>query len=169
MTKNTNITPPHPHELEQASNSYLMAIVAIIAGLPLPVINSIASVIYYLTHRKSSYFVRWHCIQSILSQAVLIPFNSFAFAWTVYLIFKHKITDDHDLYYHIDTENSLFNGPILYFGMYISFVLLLNILEFFTVIYTASRVRKGENVRLFFIANLADALTSKQNRDPFVL
>ena len=55
----------HPNEYEKASNAYLMAIVAVVAGLPIPIINLIASVGFYMGHRKSSYFIRWHSIQAI--------------------------------------------------------------------------------------------------------
>lgn len=138
----------YPHELEQASNSYLMAVIAVIAGVPLPIINVIASFIFYLGHTKSSYFVRWHCVQAILAQAVMVPFNSVAFAWTVKLFINEQ-------------------APDKYFAMYILAILVFNLVEFFTVIITASMVRKGENVRWFLIATITDALVSKENRDPY--
>ena len=47
-------------ETESASNSYLMSLIAIIAGLPLPILNLLATFIFYLGNRKSTYFVRWH-------------------------------------------------------------------------------------------------------------
>ena len=87
---NPNDTFIYPHEYEQASNSYLMSVIAIIAGLPLPIINFIATVVFYLGSRKSTYFVRWHCIQSLIGQALLIPFNSIAFAWTLGLIINYE-------------------------------------------------------------------------------
>ena len=43
---------PGDHEAEKASNSYLMSLIAVIAGLPLPIINLIATVIFYLGNRK---------------------------------------------------------------------------------------------------------------------
>ncbi|MXN92449.1 DUF4870 domain-containing protein [Flavobacterium sp. Sd200] len=138
----------YPHEIEQASNSYLMAVVAVIAGVPLPIVNVIASFLFYLGQRKSSYFVRWHCIQAILAQAIMVPFNSIAIGWTIRLLIDE-------------------NTPDMYYIMYISFVLVFNIVEFFTVIITAAEVRKGKNVRWFLIANLTDAITSKENRDPY--
>lgn len=151
MTEDTNYAQVlHPSEYEKASNGYLMAVVAVIAGLPLPIINVIASLLYYLGQRKSSYFVRWHCIQAILAQTVMVPFNSFAVAWTISLFINEET-------------------PNMYFIMYVLFVLVFNIVEFFTVIITASQVGKGKNVRWFLIANITDALTSKENRDPYRL
>jgi len=169
MTDKTTPEIIHPTDLEQASNSYLMAIVAVIAGLPLPVINAIASLIYYAAHRQSSYFVRWHCIQAILAQAIMIPFNSFAFGWAVALITSHPTISFINLQggYNGETDNFIYNPA--YFLLYITIIILFNIAEFITVIITAARVRKGKNVRWFVLANLTDALTSKQNRDPYVL
>jgi len=57
---------PSEHEAEKASNSYLMSLIALIAGMPLPIINLIASVIFFVGNRKGTYFVRWHCTQALL-------------------------------------------------------------------------------------------------------
>ncbi len=138
----------HPSEYEQASNGYLMAIVAVIVGVPLPVINIIASFIYYLGNLKSSYFVRWHCIQAILAQTVMIPFNSVAVGWTISIILNNR-------------------EVTIYYGIYLFAVILFNIIEFFAVIITASKVGKGQNVRWFLIANITDLLCSKKDRNPY--
>ncbi|OIQ18629.1 MAG: hypothetical protein BM557_06810 [Flavobacterium sp. MedPE-SWcel] len=138
----------HPKELEQASNSYLMTIVSIIIGVPLPIVNIFSSGIYYLGNLKSSYFVRWHCIQAILAQTVIIPFNSVAWGWTLAIILDKK-------------------EPTLLYGIYLFAVLLFNIIEFFAVINTASRIKDGENVRWPVIANITDALCSKKEKRPY--
>lgn len=154
----------YPHEYEQASNSYLMAVVAVIAGLPLPIINLIAAVGFYLGHRKSTYFVRWHCIQSIIGQALVIPFNSIAFAWTIGVFINLKNRS-----YHSDREfgEAFTDNTYTAYWIYILFVVVLNLFEFITVLYTATRVRKGHNVRWAGIATITDKLTSKENRDPY--
>ncbi|MHA3788991.1 hypothetical protein ACX0HA_12315 [Flavobacterium hauense] len=164
----------HPYEYEQASNSYLMAVVAVIAGLPLPVINLIATVGYYLAHRKSSYLVRWHCIQASLGQIALIPFNSIALAWTVGILFGGRgFLGLYDIprRYYVD-ETTLFedySGTTLAYWLYIMFIITLNITEFIVVIITASKVKKGQNVRWWGIAPIADRLTSKEDRNPYKL
>lgn len=159
----------YPHEYEQASNSYLMSVVAVIAGLPIPILNLFAAVIFYLGSRKGTYFVRWHAIQSALGQAVLVPFNSVAVAWTIRVLVNgsrevHFNGNDYETGSFV--VGSLFDAGS-YYWLYIIIVLLLNLIEFIIVIYTASRVRKGHNVRWFVLANLADSLTSKENRDPY--
>ena len=51
---------PAEHELEAASNSYLMSLLAVMAGLPFPIINLLATAVFYLANRHRTYFVRWH-------------------------------------------------------------------------------------------------------------
>jgi uncharacterized membrane protein len=86
MTNNFDYQPSE-HEAEKASNSYLMSLIALIAGLPLPIINLIASVIFFVGNRKGTYFVRWHCTQALVSQLTLLCMNSFGFWWTVSIVF----------------------------------------------------------------------------------
>lgn len=138
----------YPADYEKAGNSYLMVIVAIIVGIPLPIINLIASVIYHLGNRKSSYFVRWHCIQCVLSQVILLPFNSIAWGWTISILLNKS-------------ELSI------YYGICLFAVILLNIIEFAAIISTASRVTKGENIRWAVIAPITDLLCSKKNKNPY--
>jgi len=152
----------HPVEYEKASNAYLMAVVSVIAGMPLPVINVLASIGYYMAQRKTVYFVRWHCIQAIIAQAIMIPFNSVAVVWTLAILFKNN-NASHSI------DNMLGQTSLMYYWMYILFVVVFNIVEFFSVIITAGQVRKGKNVRWFLIANITDAITSKENRDPYRL
>jgi hypothetical protein len=159
----------YPHEYEQASNSYLMALIAIMAGVPLPIINLIASVGFYLASRSSTYFVRWHSIQSALGQLFLLPFNSVAFAWTLHFIITFGYLDSwHNR--QSDTIwllNQHYPATFIYYLIYIVVILLLNILEFGITIYTASRVRNCQNVRWFLLAVVTDRFCSKQSRDPY--
>lgn len=138
-----------PYEYEQASNSYLMGLVAAIAGLPLPVINLIASAIFYLGQRRSTYFVRWHALQALIGQALLVPFNSIFFAWTFGILWGHRES-----------------GTA--YWIYFAVIAMVNFLEFIAVAYAASRVRKGHDVRWAIIAGITDSLCSTENRDPFI-
>ncbi|MCW4467827.1 hypothetical protein OGH69_02530 [Flavobacterium sp. MFBS3-15] len=160
----------HPYEYEQASKSYLMAVVAVIAALPLPIVNVLASAGYYLAHRKSGYFVRWHSIQAILVQLIMLPFNSFLFWWTVSLLFSEERFPRRHGRHAIEgpvTFDEIFSSASLYYWLYLSIIVFLNIVEFFSVIYTAGRVGKGHNVRWFLISDITDALCSRKNRDPY--
>ena len=70
---------PHDSEMERASNSYLMSLVAVIGGLPLPIFNLLATFFFYLGNRKSTSYVKWHCTQALISQLGLFFFNCAGF------------------------------------------------------------------------------------------
>lgn len=130
---------PSEHEVEAASNSYLMSLIAITVGLPLPIINLIATLIFYLGNKKSTYFVRWHCTQALLSQLSMLFINSFGFWWTMSIIFSDEII----------TNN------------YISFVItaiIFNITEFVATIYTAIQTRKGLHIEWWFYGTLTNLI-----------
>lgn len=130
---------PADHEREKASNSYLMSLVALIAGLPLPIINLVATFFFYLANRKGTYFVRWHCTQALFSQLALLGINSFSFGWTMSIIFgDEKVSNQ-------------------YFA-YIFTVIIFNLLEIFSTIYAATQVRKGKHVQFVFFGNLTNLI-----------
>lgn len=79
--------PTGDHEHEKASNSYLMSLVAVIAGLPLPIINLLATFFFFVANRKATQFVRWHCTQALLSQLFLLFINAGAFSWSAIIFF----------------------------------------------------------------------------------
>src|SRR5258708_34804363 len=78
---------PDEYERERAANSYLMSLIALMAGLPLPIVNLIASLLFYLNNRKSTYYVRWHCTQALLIQANTLVMNGADVTWTLRVIF----------------------------------------------------------------------------------
>ena len=140
MTQETTFTyKPTEHEREKASNSYLMSLVAVIAGLPLPIINLLATLFFYIGNRKSTFFVRWHCAQALLSQIVLLFANSYSFWWTVSILF---------------TEEKATN---YYFG-YLFTVIVFNVLEIISTIYCAVQTRKGKHVEVFFFGNVTNLI-----------
>ena len=130
---------PDDNEAEKASNSYLMSLIAVMAGMPLPIINLLATFFFFLGNRKSTPFVRWHCMQPLLSQLFLMPFNSIGFWWTLHIAFG---------------DASLTNK---YFA-YILLLLLLNLSEFIVTIYTAIQVRKGKHITWCFFGPLTDLI-----------
>ena len=135
---------PGEHEAEAASNSYLMSLIAIIVGLPLPIVNLIATFIFYLGNRKSTYFVRWHCTQALLAQLSMLFINSYAFWWTISIIFKEE--------------------PIT--SNYIAFLIvaiIFNLTEFITTIYTAIQTRKGVHVEWWFYGTLTNIICKENS------
>jgi uncharacterized Tic20 family protein len=138
-TEHTFAYEPGEHEAEKASNSYLMSLIALMVGLPLPIINLIATFIFYMGNRKGTYFVRWHCTQALLSQASMLFVNSYGFWWTVSIAFSGETVT----------------------GNYIAYILaavLFNITEFIATIYTAVQTRKGIHVSWWFYGNLTSLL-----------
>lgn len=141
---------PGEHEAEKASNSYLMSLVAVVAGLPLPIINLLATFFFFVANRKSTSFVRWHCTQALVSQLSLLVINSIGFWWTMSIVFgSSQITNE-------------------YLAYFIS-VLVVNLSEFIATVYTATQTRKGLHVKWWFYGPLTDLLiTDTDRRDPWV-
>ncbi|MGB4774966.1 MAG: hypothetical protein WBP45_07340 [Daejeonella sp.] len=131
--------PPADHEAEKASNSYLMSLVVVMAGLPFPIVNLLATLFFYLAHRKATFFVRWHCTQALLSQFSLVFLNSFGFWWTLSIIFGHELVSNN-------------------FIAYIMVLLIFNIAELILTIYTAINTRKGIHVEWWFYGDLTNLL-----------
>ena len=126
---------PGEHEAEKASNSYLMSLIALIAGFPLPIINLIATLFFYVSNRRGTYFVRWHCIQALLSQFSLLIINSFGFWWTISIILQYEPVSNNYIAYIITA-------------------FIYNFAEFIATIYTAIQTRKGIHVEWWFYGSL---------------
>ncbi len=146
--KNNLHIPSSEHEREYASNGYIMSLVAIMAGLPIPVVNLIASVIFYLANRKATYFVRWHATQSLLSQLSVVAFNSTAFWWTISIFFLNEKDVDND------------------YIAYVVGVVTLNLFELIGTIIAAIKVRKGIHYRIFIIGEFTDMLVKQPLDEP---
>lgn len=81
---------PQPDEIpirekEDAMGAYLMMFAAVAIGLPLPIINLIAAVIYYFVNRKKSRFVHFHSLQALLSQIPTTLINWGLVVWAVWI------------------------------------------------------------------------------------
>jgi hypothetical protein len=129
---------PNDYESERASNSYLMSVVAVIAGLPLPIINLFATFGFFLGNLRGSFFVRWHCMQALLSQITVLFMNSYGFVWTLSIfLWQTKSLSNEYIAYMITIV--LFNG-----------------LEFIATIYAAAQTRKGRHVELWIFGPLTN-------------
>jgi uncharacterized membrane protein len=79
---------PQPGDISQrekddAMASYLMMFASWAVGLPLPLVNLIASGVYYTVNRKTSKYVAFHALQSLLSQVPVSVLNAGAVGWLV--------------------------------------------------------------------------------------
>ena len=139
MTSTQFAYEPGEHEAEKASNSYLMSLVAVIAGLPLPIVNLIATVVFYMANRNGTYFVRWHCTQALLSQASVLVMNTAGFWWTIYILLGDKQIDNAYISYMIT-------------------IVAANLLEFIATIHTAIKTRDGKHVEWYFYGDLTNLI-----------
>jgi uncharacterized membrane protein len=130
---------PDDDEAEKASNSYLMSLIVVMVGMPLPIINLLASIVFYVANRKSTYFVRWHCTQALLSQLSLFFINSAGFWWTVSIIFTDEVI----------------SNPYL---AYLAFLFVFNLAEFIGTIFAAVQTRKCKHVSFWFFGSLTNLL-----------
>ncbi len=128
---------PSEHESEKASNSYLMSLIAVVAGLPLPIINLLATFFFYIANRKGTYYTRWHCTQALVSQLVLLFFNSAGFWWTISVVF----------------EGEMMNNSYI---SYMIVLVILNAIEFITTMYTATKARQGVHVVWWLFGDIAN-------------
>ena len=126
-------------EAEKASYAYLMSTVVLIVGLPMPIINLLAVLIFYINNRKKTYFVRFHSLQSLLSQTAVIILNSIGVWWTLSIIFG---------------DRTLTNS----FIAYIIAIFICNFIEFIASLYAASRVRNKHDVRLWIFGALTESI-----------
>ena len=92
MNDNNDYHPlPQPDELterekEDAMGGYLMMFAAVGAGLPLPIINLIAAIIYYYINKAKSRFVHFHALQSLISQIPVSLINAAAVIWGIRVV-----------------------------------------------------------------------------------
>lgn len=82
---------PQPGEISQrekedAMGAYLMMFAAWAFGLPLPLLNLIAAVIYFYVNKKVSRFVAFHSLQSLLSQVPVSLLNVVLLAWLIRIL-----------------------------------------------------------------------------------
>jgi len=130
---------PEEYEAEKASNSYLMSLVAVIAGLPLPLINLFTTFFFYVSNKKGTYFVRWHCIQALLTQSFLFMINCIGFGWALVILLGFV------------TINNLFIT-------YVMTILIFNLAGFIMTIYSAVQTGKGKHVEWWFFGNLTNTI-----------
>jgi len=79
---------PQPDQIEtrvkeDAMGAYFMMFATSAIGIPLPLLNLVAAVIYYFVNRNKGKFVQFHTLQSLYSQIPVTLLNSGLVAWTI--------------------------------------------------------------------------------------
>jgi uncharacterized Tic20 family protein len=133
---------PQPDEIsirekEDAMGAYLMMFAAVGAGLPLPIINLIAAVIYYFINRSKSRFVNFHSFQAMISQLPTSLLNAAAVFWGIRII----VSDEWKL-------NNIYIGFVI-------MVVIANLLYIIFSIIAAVKARKGRFYYFMFFGKIA--------------
>ena len=86
--KNKYLPLPQPDEIsirekEDAMGAYLMMFATLAVGLPFPLLNLIAAVIYLLLNKGKSRFVYFHSLQSLYSQIPVSVLNAILVIWFI--------------------------------------------------------------------------------------
>lgn len=132
---------PQPEEIEtrvkeDAMGAYFMMFATSAIGMPLPILNLVAAVIYYYVNRSKGKFVQFHTLQSLWSQVPVTLLNSGLVAWTIVNLVK-------------DLDFSSY-----YWG-YLVMVGIANLLYFIFSLVGAVRARKGQFYYFLFFGKLA--------------
>ncbi len=132
---------PQPDEIEvrvreDAMGSYFMMFATSALGLPLPILNLVAAIIYYFVNRDRGKFVQFHTLQSLYSQIPVTLLNSGLVAWTIVNFAK-----DYDF-------------SSIYWG-YLVMAAAANLLYFIFSIVGAVKARKGIFYYFVFFGKVA--------------
>jgi uncharacterized membrane protein len=127
---------PTVQQSEDAMGAYLMMFATLAMGLPLPILNLVASIIYAAIHRNKSDFVRFHVLQSLYSQIALSGLNAYAVFTVVGALFFDRSFEPHWL------------------GWLLALVGL-NLMYIAFSIVAAVKARKGEMYKFILFGDLA--------------
>ncbi len=70
-------------EKEDAMGAYLMMFASLAIGLPIPLLNLVASVIYFFVNRKAGPFVAFHALQALPHHIPVVLLNAGVIGWLV--------------------------------------------------------------------------------------
>lgn len=124
-------------EREDGMGAYLMMFAGIAAGLPLPILNLLASIIYWTVNKGKGRFVRFHCLQSLWSQLPTTLLNAGLFYWTI----RNFVVDGME-----------FNEQ---YWAYLALVAVTNLLYFIFSIVAAVQARNGKMYYFLFFGRLS--------------
>jgi len=132
---------PQPDEIEvrvreDAMGAYLMMFATAALGLPLPVLNLVAAIVYYYVNRSKGRFVNFHTLQSLYSQIPVTILNSIMVIWLII-----NLVNEYDF-------SNMFWGYLVMVGV-------ANIIYLIFSIIGAVKARNGRFFYLLFFGKLA--------------
>ncbi len=146
-------------EREDAMGAYLMMFAALAAGLPLPIINLIAALIYYFTNRSKSRFIEFHSLQSLYSQIPTTLLNAALVFWTLRILFQ-----DGSFISQESFASGFSTVGDVYWG-YIYVVVAANLVYVIFSIVGAVYARKGRMYYFIFFGKLAYHIAYKKKSE----
>lgn len=133
-------------EREDAMGGYLMMFAALAAGLPLPIINLIAAIIYFYINKAKSRFIAFHAYQSLISQIPTSLLNVGLVFWTVRLFFYQSVRFKE--VFSIGSEYEIYWG-------YLIMVIIANLFYMIFSLVAAFRARKGQFYYFLFFGKMS--------------
>ncbi len=133
-------------EREDAMGGYLMMFASIAAGLPLPIVNLIAAVIYYYLNKSKSLFIKFHAFQSLISQIPTSIINAGLVFWTIRLFFYDSISFNE--VFSVGSEYEIYWG-------YLIMVIIANLMYMIFSLVAAFRARKGYFFYFLFFGKIS--------------
>ncbi len=84
---------PQPDDIdvrqrEDAMGAYFMMFATAALGLPLPILNLVAAIVYYYVNRSKGRFVEFHTLQSLYSQIPVTLLNIGLVVWVIINLVK---------------------------------------------------------------------------------
>ena len=139
---------PQPEEIntrerDDAMGSYFMMFATTAIGLPMPILNLIASVVYYYVNKSKGRFVQFHILQSLYSQIPVTALTTGLFIWTI----RNLVG------YQVFTE--------LYWA-YLTLTAIVVIIYFIFSIVAAIQSNKGQFYYFLFFGKLAYHVAFKE-------
>lgn len=134
-------------EREDAMGAYMMMFGTLAVGLPLPIINLIAAIIYYYLNRHKSRFVKFHTLQSLYSQFPTTLMNAGLIFWTIRIFILAAGNSAVEMVGPF-SENEAY-------WAYFSLVVITNLLYIIFSIIGAVKARKGYMYYFIFFGKLA--------------
>ena len=144
-TDATTTRLPQPEQIterekDDAMGAYLMMFASLAIGLPIPLLNIVASVIYFFVNRKSGRFVAFHALQALLSHIPVVLLNAGVIGWLVGIL----VTPPHDAF-----------GPSFFWFLFFS--VLANLAWIIWSIVALVHARKGHFIYMPVIGRLCFA------------
>jgi uncharacterized Tic20 family protein len=155
FAKDGNVILPQPDQItkkekEDAMGAYLMMFAASALGMPLPLINLIASLIYYFLNNKKSRFVAFNAYQSMITHLFIGILNFGLLVWVIYNFVEMS-------------KKNLFND---YFYLFLFFVVIWNLIYIVYSVIACVKAYRGEFFYMLFFGRVSfNKFYSKESFD----